>query len=181
MNKRRFAILTLVFCLAAALLSPAASAAGLSVPDGWADRFGSLLDGGLDALTDWLDGQTSTLAPELRETLRDIHTDALLDDLKALVAETRGMDDEQLRGAVLSMAEKHGIHLVDSQVAQLMALCRALEKLDAQQLKERIDALKKAFDAEGAPGGLRGAWNAVVRAVRDAAGWIARTVGGWFR
>ena len=47
--------------------------------------------------------------------------------------------------------------------------------------KERIDALKKAFDAEGATGGLRGAWNAVVRAVRDAAGWIARTVGGWFR
>ena len=178
MKAKRFTALALVLLLAAALLSPAASADPAA--EGFFERFGPLLADGLDALTDWLDGQTSDLAPELRETLRGADTEALFSDLCALAAETRGMDDDALREAILALAEKHGIRLVDAQVAQLMALCRALEKLDNARLRERIDALREALDGGAAPGGLRGAWNAVVKAVTDAADWLKRTVGGWF-
>ena len=162
-------LFALVLCLLAAL-SPAAFADEPPALEDFIDRYGPLLGDGLDALNDWLDGQASRLAPELRRTLKDMDTDALLSDLTALAGKTAGMDDDELRDAVLALAEKHGVHLVDSQVEQLMSLCRTLEKLNASQLRERVDALKKELN----PGGLRGAWQSVVRAVTDAADWISR-------
>jgi hypothetical protein len=174
MNMKQIALFALILCLTLAALSFCAFAADSPAPDGLFERFAPLLDEGLDALTDWLGGQTDKLPPELRETLRDADTDALFSDLADLVGETRGMNDDELRSAILALAERHGVHLVDSQVAQLMKLCRTLERLDTRELKERIDALKEALD-DAAPGGLRGVWSAVVRAVTDAASWIART------
>ena len=170
--------LALALCLASALLAPAAFAADGEASLPFSDRWSPLLDRGMDALTEWFDGQADKLAPELRETLRDLDTGALFADLRDLAARSRDMDDAQLRAAVLALAEKHGIHLVDSQVTQLMNLCRTLEKLDPEHLRERFDTLQQALDA---PGGLRGAWMSVVKAVTDAANWLARTVGGWFR
>ncbi len=183
MNSKKILACALLLCLLCATLSPAAHASEPTALGDFFDRYGPLLGDGLDALTDWLDGQAAKLAPELRETLHDFDADDLLSDLAALVSETRGMDDAALRAAVESLAEKHGIHLAKGQAEQLMALCRTLEKLDARELKERVDALKRELDGDGynAPGGLRGAWNAVVRAVTDAADWLVRTVGGWFR
>ena len=180
MNLRKLLISALVVCLCAAALSPAAAAADAPALGDFIDRYGPLLGDGLDALTDWLDGQTAKLAPELRETLRDMDTDGLLDDLKALVGETRDMDDAQLRETLLALGEKHGVHLVDAQVTQLIALCRTLEKLDTSTLQERLDALRRALDDPPASG-LRGAWEAVKKAVTDAADWLARTLGGLFR
>ncbi len=177
MNVKRILSLALLLCLLTAVLSPAVFAEEPSAPGDLMDRLGPLLGDGLDALTGILDGQTARLAPELQKTLRDIDADALLSDLKALVAETRGMSDEELRAAILALAEKHGVHLVDSQVEQIMSLCRTLEKLDAQQLRERTDALK---DALKAPGGLRGAWESVVRAVTTAVNWIGEKLSGLF-
>ena len=174
---KAFFILSLVFCLVVAAVTPAVYAEEPPALGDFIDRYGPLLSDGLDALTDWLDGQTSSLAPEFRETLRDIDTDALFSDLTDLVGETRDMDDAELREAVLALAEKHGVHLVDAQVAQLMKLCRTLEKLDPRQLRERTDALRDALKPSG---GLRGVWETVVRAVTDAANWIARAVGGLF-
>ena len=178
MNNKRICALILAVCLAAAVLPCRASAADIPGLDGLIDRFSTLSGEGLDALNDWLDGKTGRLAPELRETLRDLDADALFSDLTALAGKTAEMDDEELRAAVLALAEKHGVHLVDSQVDQLTALCRTMEKLDPGVLRERFDALTEELDA---PGGLRGAWNSVVKAITDAAGWLARTLGGWFK
>ncbi len=178
MRMKKLLAAALFVCLLGALFAPAAAAADISGLNDFIDRYGPLLGDGLDELTDWLDGEAARMAPELRETLRDLDTDALFSDLTALVGETAGMDDEQLRAAVVALAEQHGIHLVDRQVEQLMKLCRTLEKLDASELRERTDALKRELTA---PGGLRGAWNAVVNAITDAANWLARTFGGWFR
>ena len=177
MRMKRILSAALLLCLLAAVLSPAAFAAEPPALGDFMDRYGPLLNEGLGSLTDWLDGQADRLAPEFRRTLKDLDADALLSDLLALAGETADMDDAQLREAVLALAEKHGVHLVDSQVEQLMKLCRTLEKLDASQLRERMDALQK----EIRPGGLRGAWQSVVSAVTDAFDWISRTLGGLFR
>ena len=177
LNLKVFFVLSLVFCVIVAAIVPAAYAETPPALDVFLDRYGSLLEDGLDSLTDWLDGHAASLAPELRKTLQDIDTDALLSDLTELVAETRGMEDDALRDAILALAEKHGVHLVDSQVSQLMKLCRTLENLDTRQLRERTDALRDALET---PDGLRGVLHTVARAVSDAANWLVRTVGGWF-
>ena len=180
MNVKRFLVLALVLCLAAALLPPAGCAADDAAPAKFSDRWAPLLEQ-LDGLAGWLDGQAERLAPELRETLRDLDTDALFSDLRDLAAGSRDMSDEALRAAVLALAQKHGIHLADGQAEQLMSLCRALEKLDPGQLRERFDALERELEDADAPGGLRGAWEAVKKAVTDAAGWLAEKLGGLFR
>lgn len=167
----------LVICLLCAVLSPGACAATPSGGD-FIDRCGPLLGDGLDALTDWLGDRTAHLAPELRETLRDLDTDGLLSDLRELAGETKGLDDDALRVKILELAEKHGTHLVDDQVQQLMDLCRALEKLDADAWKERADALRQEL---GAPGGLRGVWQSVVNAFKSAGSWLSEKLGGLLR
>ncbi len=179
MNVKRFLVLALVLCLAAALLSPAGRAADDAAPAKFSDRWAPLLEQ-LDGLAGWLDGQAERLAPELRETLRDLDTDDLLNDLNALLGETAGMDDAALRAAVLELAEKHGVHLVDSQVEQLARLCRAMEKLDRDALREKAEALGKQLEDLASPGGLRGLWQRVTGALRSAVRWIGDTVGRWF-
>ena len=163
--------LLLAACLVVGALAAPASAAGSL--DNFVDRYGPLLSDGLSALTDWLDDQTSELAPELRETLRDADTEDLFRDLADMVGDTKGLDDAALKARIESVAEAHGIHLVERQVEQMMKLCRTLEGLDASELRERTDALGEQLERV-APGGLKGLWQSVVKAVTDAADWVAR-------
>ncbi len=164
----------LMICLLLGALAVPAAAAS---PDDFAERYGPLLSEGLDDLTDWLNGQTEKLAPELRKALEGLDGD-IFSDLRELIGDTKGLDDAALRARIREAAEAHGIHLVDSQVEQLMGLCRTMEKLDPGQLRERIDALQQEFDV---PGGLRGAWQSVVEAFKSAGNWIAEKLGGLFR
>ena len=179
MKHNKILPLLLAVCLLAAVLTTPAHAAGGSLDD-FVDRYGPLLSDGLDALTDWLDEQTSELAPELRETLRDVDTDDLFRDLRDMVGDTKDLDDAALRARIEEVAEAHGIHLVERQVQQMMKLCRVLEDLDADELRQRADALGEQLQELATPGGLRGLWQRVTGALRDAGRWIRETVGGWF-
>ena len=172
MKLKRILPLLLAVCLLAAVLTGPARAAGGGL-DEFADRYGPLLADGLDALTDWLNDQTAELAPELRETLRDVDTDNLFTDLKDMVGDTKDLDDAALKARIEEVAEAHGIHLVERQVQQMMKLCRTLEHLDASELRERTDALGEQLQ-EAAPGGLLGVWNSIVKAVESAGDWISR-------
>ena len=81
MNMKKLPAALLCVCLLFAALSPAACAAEAPALDDFVDRYGPLLGDGLDTLTDWLKGKTADLAPELRETLRDVDTEDLFSDL----------------------------------------------------------------------------------------------------
>ena len=174
----KFRIFLCAALVCALLVCAAAPAAAGSASD-FAERYGPLLADGLDDLADWLDDQTATLAPALRETLRDADTDELFSDLRELIGETEGLDDDALRARIVEVTEAHGIHLVERQVTQLMRVCRATEKLDAAGLRERTEKLGDLLSDP--PGGLRGVWESVVGAVRSAGRWLADTVGGWFK
>ena len=178
MNAKKLLAALLGVCLLICALSPAACAAEAPATDDLIDRYGPLLSDGLDALTDWLKDQTGDIAPELRETLRDVDTENLFSDLKDLVGDTKDLDDDALRKRIDEVAAQHGVHLVDKQVQQLMDLCRTLEKLDPSQLRERTDALREQLTS---PGGLRGVWNSIVKAVTDAANWVSEKLSGLFR
>ena len=170
----------IVFLMICLLLGGVAAQAAAASPDDFAERYGPLLSEGLDDLADWLDGQTEKLAPELRKALEGLDVRELFSDLRELVGDTKGLDDAQLRARIREAAEAHGIHLVDSQVEQLARLCRAMEKLDRDALREKAEALGKQLQELASPGGLRGLWQSVTDALRRAARWIADTVSGWF-
>ena len=179
MKLKKFLAAGLLVCLLGGCLSMAApvSAAGA---DEFAERLGPLLSGGAEALADWLEDQAKGLAPELRETLRDADTENLFADLKELIGETEGLDDDALRARIVEVTESHGIHLVDRQIEQLMRLCRAMEKLDGEALRERGDDLREALEELKAPGGLRGLWQSIRGGLRRLWAGLAETVSGWF-
>jgi len=178
MRTRHLFSAVLVICLLTAVLSPVVSADDSPALGDFIERYAPLLDDGFSSLTDWLNDRTATLAPELSDTLNDIDTQNLLSDLRALVGETSGMSDGDLREAIISLSEAHGIHLVDSQVQQLMDLCRTLEKLSPEALKEKTDALHSALPHAS---GLRGVLDKVLSAFRGAAHWLGKTFSGLFR
>ena len=178
MDRKKFFAILLTFALLTGLCGFASPARAAS-PDDFAERYGPLLTEGLDGLTDWLNGQTEKLAPELRKALEGLDGD-IFSDLRELVGDTKGLDDAQLRARIREAAEAHGIHLVDSQVEQLARLCRAMEKLDRDALREKAEALGKQLEDLASPGGLRGLWQRVTGALRSAVRWIGDTVGRWF-
>ncbi len=165
----------LVLCLAFSVLSPAAFASEAPTLGGFLERYGPSLGDKLGDLGDWLGGKVGELAPELRETLRDVDTESLISDLKGLAGETKDMSDEELRAAIVALAEKHGVHLVDTQVEQLMTLCRTLEKVDAKTLKEKAQSLKPELET---PAGLRGILDSLRQAARRAMKWFSEKLGG---
>lgn len=179
MKLKKLYALALLFCLLGGLFSLAAPVSA-AAPDDFAERYGPLLADGLDDLADWLSGKTAELAPELRETLENLNSDRLFSDFRDLLGDTSELDDAQLRARIEAVAEAHGITLVESQIAQLMRLCRAMEKFDGDGLRERARALREQLDALASPGGLRGLWQSVTDALKSAGDWLAETVGGWF-
>ena len=177
MKLKKLLIAALALCLLPASV-PAASAA--EPGDLWdlIERLAPQLDGGLEGLSDWLSGKSADLAPELIETLRDLDTEHLLEDMKNMAGDTKELDDAALKARIEQLAEQHGIHLVEQQVEQLMKLFRTLERLDPSALRERAGELQEQLEV---PGGLRGVWNSAVKTFKSAVNWItekARSIFG---
>ena len=72
--------------------------------------------------------------------------------LKKILTKTSSMSDKELREEIRQQAQQRGVQLTDAQVQQIFDLCRMMEKLDPDQLKERVESiqslLKKAGEAK---------------------------------
>jgi uncharacterized protein YpuA (DUF1002 family) len=52
------------------------------------------------------------------------------------------MSDEELRGVILDIAGRYNVRLTDTQINQLISLCRSLEELNPDQLKQRVEQVQ---------------------------------------
>ena len=55
------------------------------------------------------------------------------------------MSDEELRREIESIAGKYNVTLSDSQIRQLIDLCRSMEKLDPGELRERVEQAQETI------------------------------------
>lgn len=96
--------------------------------------------------------QISDIMGELKGKLGSFDSAGIVQELKALLKDTESLTDDQLRKEIRALAQQHKVKLTDGQVDQLVSLCRALEKADADEIKEKIesaqDTLKKFSDAQ---------------------------------
>lgn len=81
---------------------------------------------------------TSELASEIGDT----DSTSIVNDIKAILDETKNMSDEELRQAIIDIAADYGRTLSDEEIDQLISLTRSLEKLDTNQLLERVNEVK---------------------------------------
>ena len=99
----------------------------------------------LDETAKLVSTQELTLTAELAEKIGSYDSVEIVNELKLLLGETKNMTDEQLRREIESIASDLGVSLTDTQISQLISLCRSLEKLNPEQLKEKVESVQNTI------------------------------------
>jgi len=97
----------------------------------------------LDDVAKAVGTQELTTTAELAEDIGSDESTAIVNELKLIIDEIAKMSDEELRQEIISIAAKYDVELTDNQIQQLIDLCRAMEKLDVTQLKEKVQNVQK--------------------------------------
>ena len=124
----------------------------------------------LDETAKLVSTQELTLTAELAEKIGSYDSVEIDNELKLLLGETKNMTDEQLRREIESIASDLGVSLTDTQISQLISLCRSLEKLNPEQLKEKVESVQNTIAKLGQAKetvsnffeGVKNVWNSIV-------------------
>lgn len=83
----------------------------------------------------------------LAETIGSTDATLLVNELKGILDQTQNMTDDEVHKEIHSLAKSLGIQVTDSQIEQLVGLCRELEGLDTQQLQEHLESIADTVDS----------------------------------
>ncbi len=124
----------------------------------------------LDETAKLVSTQELTLTAELADKIGSYDSVEIVNELKLLLGETRNMTDEQLRAEIVSIASDLGVTLTDTQINQLISLCRSLEKLNPDELKAKVESVQNTIAKLGQAKetvsnfltGVKNVWNSIV-------------------
>ena len=106
----------------------------------------------LDDLAKLVSTQELTVTGELAAEIGAMDSTAIVNDLKMMLDVTQTMTDDEIRAEIREIASRYNVNLTNTQVEQLLSLCRSLEGLDADSLKARVEevqgTLQKVSDAK---------------------------------
>ena len=108
--------------------------------------------GTLDETAKAVGTQELTITGELAEEIGNLDATEIVTGLKEILGETVKMSDEEIRREIINIAGEYNVTLTDRQIQQLIDLCRSLEGLDADALKDRVveaqQTIKKIGEAK---------------------------------
>lgn len=124
----------------------------------------------LDETAKLVSTQELTLTAELADKIGSYDSVEIVNELKLLLGGTRNMTDEQLRAEIVSIASDLGVTLTDTQINQLISLCRSLEKLNPDELKAKVESVQNTIAKLGQAKetvsnfltGVKNVWNSIV-------------------
>lgn len=87
--------------------------------------------------------QELTVTAELADEIGSADSAAIVNELKLILDQTKDMTDEELRQQIIDIAKKYDVTLTDSQIDSLISLCRSMEKLDIDQLKQKVEEVQQ--------------------------------------
>ena len=106
----------------------------------------------LDDLAKLVSTQELTITGELANEIGGMDSTSIVNDLKLMHDETQKMTDDEIRAEIIDIAGRYNVSLTNTQIQQLIDLCRSLEGLDADSLKARVEevqgTLQKVSDAK---------------------------------
>ena len=106
----------------------------------------------LDDLAKLVSTQELTITGELANEIGGMDSTSIVNDLKLMLDETQKMTDDEIRAEIIDIAGRYNVSLTNTQIQQLIDLCRSLEGLDADSLKARVEevqgTLQKVSDAK---------------------------------
>jgi len=84
---------------------------------------------------------------DLAEAIGSVDATLLVNELKGILDQTQNMTDDEVRAEISAIAKDLGVEVSDSQVEQLLRLCRELKGLDTDQLQERLESIVGVIDS----------------------------------
>lgn len=106
----------------------------------------------LDDIAKLVSTQELTITGELAQEIGNMDSTSIVNELKLMLDETKNMSDDEIRSQIVAIAAQYNVSLTDKQIGQLIELCRSLEKLDGDGLKQRVEevqqTLQKVSDAK---------------------------------
>lgn len=106
----------------------------------------------LDDLAKLVSTQELTVTGELAAEIGAMDSTSIVNELKLMLDVTQTMTDDEIRAEIREIAGRYSVNLTNTQVDQLLSLCRSLEGLDAESLKARVEevqgTLQKVSDAK---------------------------------
>ncbi len=95
----------------------------------------------LSGLAKSVGAEELVLTGELAEYIGSEEATELINELKKILDQTQNMSDDDVRAEIRRLAEQYNVSITDSQVEQILSLCRKLEKLDIDALKNQLIGL----------------------------------------
>ena len=106
----------------------------------------------LDDIAKLVSTQELTITGELAAEIGSMDSTFIVNELKKMLDVTANMSDAEIRDQIVYISQRYNVTLTDSQIEQLISLCRSFEKLNPDALKERVEdvqeTLKKLSDAK---------------------------------
>lgn len=99
----------------------------------------------LDEVAKIVSTQELVITGELADEIGSYDAVTIVNEIKLILDETRKMTDEEIKAEIVSIAKEYGIVLKDSQLDQLVTLCRALEKMNSDELREKVEYVQNTI------------------------------------
>lgn len=90
----------------------------------------------LSSLAKMVGAEELIVTGQLAEYIGSDEATALINELKGILDITETMSDADVKKEIKKLADQYNVQVTDEQIEQLLKLCRQLEKLDINQLKE---------------------------------------------
>ena len=100
----------------------------------------------IDDIAKLVSTQELTITGELAQEIGSMDSTSIVQDLKLMLSETQNMTDDQIRQEIIQIAAQYNVSLTETQINQLISLCRSLEGLDADQLKSHVEEVQNTLN-----------------------------------
>lgn len=87
--------------------------------------------------------QELTITAELADEIGSADSTAIVNELKLILDQTKDMTDDEVRQEIIKIAQEYDVTLTDSQIDSLISLCRSMEKLDIDALKQKVEDVQQ--------------------------------------
>lgn len=92
------------------------------------------------------------LTGQLAEYIGSEEAAALINELKGILDITETMSDSDVKKEIQKLADQYNVQVTETQIDQILKLCRQMEKLDVAELKEKLlsitETVEKAVSAK---------------------------------
>lgn len=100
----------------------------------------------LDSIAKLVSTQELTITGELAQEIGSMDSTSIVQELKLMLDETKNMTDDEIRQQIVQIAAQYNVTLTQTQINQLITLCRSLEGLDADSLKSRVEDVQNTLN-----------------------------------